>query len=147
MHTNYDKCVLNRYVLSEILGFSEFESDGEFLLKFRPNLPFGKLCELVKKRLEIPQLRVCGESDKFIATCALCTGSGAEFAHDLRADCLITGDIKYHAAFAAAHDEVSLIDAGHFESERYFGASLAPLLQKNQIFAKIATSINPFHYV
>ena len=43
-------------------------------------------------------------------------------------------------------NNVSLIDINHFESERYFGVSLAEILQKNQIEVIITNSINPFKY-
>ncbi len=48
---------------------------------------------------------------------AFCAGSGAEFineAKDLGADCLVTGDLKFHTALDS---EIVVYDIGHFESE------------------------------
>ncbi|MCF6179826.1 MAG: Nif3-like dinuclear metal center hexameric protein, partial [Geopsychrobacter sp.] len=51
---------------------------------------------------------------------AVCGGSGASLISDaLRqgADCLLTGDIKYHEAQRARAEGLTLIDAGHFGTE------------------------------
>lgn len=48
---------------------------------------------------------------------AFCAGSGSEFineAKDLGADCLVTGDLKFHTALDS---EIMVYDIGHFESE------------------------------
>ena len=58
----------------------------------------------------------------------------------------LTGDIKYHQALEAAHNNLNLIDIGHFESERYFGESLAKYLQNLAIPTIISNSKNPFSY-
>ena len=65
----------------------------------------------------------------------------------VRADVFLTGDIKYHQALEAAHNNLNLIDIGHFESERYFGKSLAKYLQNLAIPTIISNSKNPFSYV
>jgi len=48
---------------------------------------------------------------------AFCAGSGSEFikeAENNGADCLVTGDLKFHIALES---EIVLYDIGHFESE------------------------------
>ena len=59
-------------------------------------------------------------------------------------DLFLTGDIKYHQAFEAKQNGVSLIDIGHFESERFFAKALIEDLKKIKIKAIIANSKNPF---
>lgn len=147
MHTNYDKTHLNAYFTEQILGFKEFRRD-EFLIYARFESDFKALIEHIKKSLNLKYLRTsaiknlhakCGEI-------AICTGSGSELVPMLKkgVKCFLTGDLKYHAAFEAMHNELVLVDIGHFESERYFGESLAKHLQNLQIKVIISPCKNPF---
>ena len=55
-----------------------------------------------------------------ISKVALCGGSGAEFIGDAErkgADVFLTGEIGYHRFFG--HEEILLIEAGHYETEQY----------------------------
>lgn len=75
----------------------------------------------VKQRLGAMNLRFVGEPGRIVRKVALCGGSGAELlqeAHWQGADLLITGDVKYHEARSAEALGLSLIDAGHFATER-----------------------------
>ena len=49
---------------------------------------------------------------------------------EIKADCFLTGDIKYHDAMEAKARGLSLIDIRHYESERYFNTLLEGLLSK-----------------
>ena len=146
MHTNYDISHLNEYVMSEILGFESFDKDG-FLLYADVNFSFDGLCEFVKSKFEIERLRVVKttKNDK-IKRLALCTGSGGDLINLVKADVFLTGDLKYHQALEAKCNGLNLIDIGHFETERYFGASLAKYLQNLGVFIIISNSKNPFTY-
>lgn len=60
---------------------------------------------------------VNNKNKKYIQNVAFCAGSGAEFINDAKkfgADCLVTGDLKFHTALDS---EIVLYDIGHFESE------------------------------
>ena len=149
MHTNYDLSHLNEYVLSEILGFTPKERDG-FVLYADVNLSFDELCERVKTKLNLSHLRVC-KGRKFdrntqVKRLAFCTGSGGDLIGEVKADVFLTGDLKYHQALEASHNNLNLIDIGHFESELYFGESLAKYLQILPIPTIISNSKNPFSY-
>ncbi len=147
MHTNYDLSHLNEYVLSEILGFTPNERDG-FLLYADVNLSFDKLCERVKTKLNLSHLRIC-KGRKFdrnapIKRLAFCTGSGGDLIDIVKADVFLTGDLKYHQAMSAVQNNLTMLDIGHFESERYFGESLAKNLQNFAIPIIIHDLQNPF---
>jgi dinuclear metal center YbgI/SA1388 family protein len=145
MHTNYDKTHLNRYVLSEVLGFEIKECEG-YPCYFDVDMPFLEFSQKVAKSLNLPVLKTVS-SLKYIKTAALCTGSGASLLGELKADCLLTGDIKYHEALEAKENGISLIEIGHFESEVHFGASIKRELQNYGLSAIIANSKNPFTYI
>ncbi len=83
-------------------------------------LELPELLAQVKQNLGLKQLRVAGECKGLIRKVAVCGGSGASLISDaLRqgADCLITGDVKYHDAQRARAEGLVLIDAGHFSTE------------------------------
>jgi dinuclear metal center YbgI/SA1388 family protein len=145
MHTNYDLTHLNRYVLEEVLGFRESEREG-FVSYFEVGMEFGEFAKLIKEKLSIDKLSVV-EGSRMIERAALVTGSGGDLIREIKAECFLTGDIKYHAAKEASEIGLSLIDVGHFESERFFARSLQKELQNKGINGIIANSINPFTYI
>ena len=144
LHTNYDKHILNKFVAENVLKY-EITDIKDFIVFMKIDMKFDDLAKDIKEKLQISNLRAVKTKEN-IKTIALCTGSGSEFASNLGVDCFLTGDVKYHTALENFENNVSLIDINHFESERYFGASLQPFLQKNQIEVIITNSINPFKY-
>ncbi|SHI94155.1 dinuclear metal center protein, YbgI/SA1388 family [Malonomonas rubra DSM 5091] len=84
--------------------------------------------EQVKQQLNLPALRLVGDQGMGIEKVAVCGGSGASLLGDairLGADCLVTGDVKYHDAQRARSEGLALIDAGHFATEQIMVAELA----------------------
>jgi dinuclear metal center YbgI/SA1388 family protein len=83
---------------------------------------------------------------------ALCGGSGISLLNDAiasGADAFVTADIKYHDYFEA-EDRLLLVDAGHFESEKFSTEILYDLIIKK--FPKFAvrfseTNTNPINYL
>ena len=142
MHTNYDLSHLNLYVLEEVLGYQCSKVDGH-LCYFEVDKPFELFAKEVAQKLHIENISVVGYHDS-ITTAALCTGSGADLIGTVQADCFLTGDIKYHTAKEAYENGLSLIDVKHYESERFFAASLQKELQKKGLNGIIANSKNPF---
>lgn len=75
----------------------------------------------VKEVLECDIIKLYGDPKTKIKRVAICGGSGSDFIKDVyykKADVYITGDIKYHDAQLALEKGVTLIDAGHFYTER-----------------------------
>ena len=134
-HTNLDsvKDGLND-IVTEILGFSKYkiiESSennvsgkddagiGRLVILEEP-IKLSLLCENVKKTLKAEFLRVVGNDDDIINNIAIINGSGEDFFKKcikLGADCIITGDTKYHGACDLLEQKIALIDAGHFATE------------------------------
>ena len=74
----------------------------------------------VKKALNTPCVRVCGDLDREIKTVAV--GGGAcddliEKAKELGADVMVTADMKYHISAQSVDSGICVIDAGHFPTE------------------------------
>jgi len=148
MHTNIDKTHLNKYVASKILKF-DIESEDDFICYANVNMSFKLLKQLVKKKLNLKfNKSLC--CNKNIKKIALTTGAGMSLLSNIKADCFLTADIKYHDAMEAKSRNISLIDIGHYESEQHFSPLIMGLIEKyllkNKIKAIIMTSQNPFDY-
>jgi len=87
----------------------------------------------VGEQLQAPGLRYVGDPAAMIEKVALCSGSGASLLREAvraGADCLVTGDVKYHDARDAEDLGIALIDAGHFPTEHIMVAAVAERLQQ-----------------
>ena len=83
----------------------------------------------IKKNLDIGSLVVYGDTKKKITKVALCGGAGADFIYDAYksgAHVYITGDIKYHEAQLALEYDLTIIDPGHFHTEKI----ILPVIKK-----------------
>jgi dinuclear metal center YbgI/SA1388 family protein len=96
-------------------------SQEEFLKKLRSVLA-RDVCRCVNFKPEAPVERV-----------AVCSGSGGSFVRELvgKVDLFVTGDLKYHDALVALDCGLTVVDAGHFGTERLFFRKLQPLLAQS----------------
>lgn len=96
-------------------------------------LNLKQFADQVRKLLMVPSVRMVGEVEQAIKKVAVCGGSGISLLSEaLRqgADCLVTGDIKFHDAQRARAEGLTLIDAGHFGTERFMVAELSARLRQ-----------------
>ncbi len=140
-HTNYDKTHLNEFFATKTLGFENIKKDG-FLLYVEVDFEFEELTKLVKSKLGLEKLS-CVEKTGKISKIAIATGSGASFLPHIDADCLITGDVKYHDAIFAKENNIGVIDATHYASEAVFVKSMQENLKILPIQVIISNSKNP----
>lgn len=120
-------------------------------------MAFEVFAEEVKRVLGIPLLRVSRAHGRKVNKVALCTGDGTEFIKEaarMGADVYLTGDLKYHQAQEARAIGLSLIDAGHYETEQFYMPRFETLLREKfeqadydvrVIRSKVV--INPFEVV
>ena len=90
------------------------------------------LAERVKTAVGLPCVRLA-DGKKPVSRVAVCCGGGASFidaAISDGADAMITGDIKYAAAVDAVRAGFTLVDAGHYETERVILPVMAEKLSK-----------------
>ena len=128
MHTNFDLSHLNEDFVKNILGFQHFKKDG-FMIKVPFGASFAQLLAIIKQKLPDSALKITKASD-FIQNLVIVCGAGCGAIVDSAIsenDCIITGDVKYHDGIKFLSLGISIIDVGHFHSERHFGA----ILQKN----------------
>lgn len=125
MHTNLDvslggvnSCLCDALGLnnvSTVTADSNFELMGGFT-----NAPISSkdFAENIKHSLNTRVKYV--DSSKAISKVLVCSGSGGEFINEaikLGFQALVTSDIKHHQFLIAKENNVSLFDAGHFETE------------------------------
>ncbi|MBQ2973231.1 MAG: Nif3-like dinuclear metal center hexameric protein [Clostridia bacterium] len=125
-------------VLAETLGFKNpvpLTESGEAAMIRKvviDETEADALAMLVADRLSTGvQLADCG---KTIDTVALCGGAGGDFIHAVAesgCDAYITGEAKHHEFLAAKELGVTLIAAGHFETENPVVAVLADKIRSN----------------
>ncbi len=143
MHTSFDISHLNAFVASK-LGFTTY-SGGDFILYMDVNRSFDEFALLVKNTFNLTHLR-CVKTKDWIKKCAITTGSGGDLISQIEADCFLSGDFKYHQALEAKENNLSLMDIGHFESERYFPECLGKYLKNLPVKVIMSNSKNPFEY-
>jgi dinuclear metal center YbgI/SA1388 family protein len=138
MHTNFDKTHLNRFFVEKVLKLKGEIENFIYYIDFETN--FEIFTSYVKEKMNLEHLRVVKTKDK-INRIAITTGSGMGLLEYIKADCFLTGDIKYHEAMEAKARGINLIDIEHFHSEKYFIDALSEELEFE--YEKIYVS-NPF---
>ena len=119
---------------------------------FADELPLNKFIEKVHSVTKNPIRYTKGKKDK-IKKVGIVGGSGTSFldvalAYEL--DAMITGDVTYHT-FHAVKGKMTLVDPGHYETERFIVPALFKLLQEklgNEFIGLIESKIetNPISY-
>lgn len=148
----YEEVAYDVYPLENVHGNYGMGIIGELA---RP-LARERFLKLVKTRLGSRALRYCAGAHRTVQRVAACGGSGSELtdaAIAQRADAFITADVKYHD-FHHAAGRITLIDAGHFETEhpvvqtvvRYLQEELGKQDGRISVFAA-QTSTNPVRYL
>ena len=145
MHTNFDQTHLNDYVVTEILGYEISKKDG-FVTYVDVDEDFDVFAKKISTAFGLPHSK-CVKTKNRVKKVALTTGSGCSLMRSVQADCFLTGDIKYHDAMEAKSLNLSLIDIGHYESERFFAQILQKHLKNLGLKVIIASSENPFTYI
>ena len=85
------------------------------------NIDLVDYLDIIKKKLKTDYLIVYGDINKRISKVAVCGGSWSDFiynAHKEKSCVYITGDVKYHEAQLAVQLGLTLIDPGHYHTEK-----------------------------
>ena len=131
----------NNTYLAFLLGLTYVEMgsmESEYRGFFDEPLTFPEAVKRVEEALDLPPNYVrCvyGGKDQ-IRKVGLCTGAGGDFipsAVKNGCDLFVTGDLKLHEAQYAKAAGISVIDAGHYGTEKIFVENIA-----HQIYARAA---------
>lgn len=120
-HTNFDKASGGTTdTVIKTLGFDNYQIpvEHEFLrvVEFKKTILTDEFSKIIASKF--PTARVINNRHiESLNKVAFCAGSGSEFISDAKsmgADCLVTGDLKFHTALDS---DIVVYDIGHFESE------------------------------
>ena len=157
LHTNFDTapCGMNETLASAIGvavtgGFSKTPSGLYEGLLGRPPFPDVRRTALViKDALSAPSVRVYAAKET-AALAAVVAGSGSSLMEEAvaaGADLIITGDCKHHAFIDAARLGISVIDAGHFYTERIFSSVLSKTLSDLGVPFTVYADVAPYQEI
>lgn len=98
---------------------------------------------LVREAFDLEQVRVYGDGNDAVITCAILPGSGKEeidLAVAAGADVYVTGDMNHHAGLDAVEKGIAVIDAGHYGVEKLFVPYMKDYLRRELPDIKIHTA-------
>ena len=152
-HTNLDsaRTGINHHLAKEIgltgievLEPRELYGEGGYGIGVIGDLPepsdLLSFSRLIKDLFGLDAAKIIGPDESIVKRIAVVGGSGRDFintAVEKKADLLITGDIGHHDALTAKTLNISVIDAGHFKTERAalsgFVMNLDKLFENNKM--------------
>ena len=141
MHTNFDITHLNK-AFAKLLGLEGVSQGVVYQASF--NSTFNNLCYIVKQKLSLKNFSAVLPKNDIVNSVAVICGSGGDFMDSVKADVLITGDVKYHQAISAQERGLGVIDATHYASEKHFAPLMQGILSENGIKSVIINSYSPF---
>lgn len=149
-HTNLDSTEGGvNDVLCEKLGLTPIETIQNFvkIAQLPEKMSLDSFILKLKISLNAPKIKIINPNNiQEISRIALCAGSGGDFINAVdNVDLFITGDIKYHTALEVQN--MIVIDAGHFETEKIILQTLKNLLQEVSTDIIIAKEIEPWTIV
>ncbi|MBR0426438.1 MAG: Nif3-like dinuclear metal center hexameric protein [Clostridia bacterium] len=123
-HTNLDICLGGvNDALAETLGVKHCEplsADGMGRVgMLETAMQLGAFADVCSKALKIT-VRYAGDSDRLVQRVGLCGGAGGDLYPDavrMGCDVFVTGEMKHHEAIAANMLGLTLIEAGHYQTE------------------------------
>lgn len=134
----YEEIAYDLYLLANQISSEESLGLGR-IGELKKEMTLEKFLEYVKTKLEISHLRFCGNPSHKIKKIAVCGGSGMSLWQEAKckgAEVFLTGDIKHHDAEDALAAGLSLVDAGHYSSEK----CILPVL-KNILETKLSLKV------
>jgi len=143
----YEEVAYDLYLLEN----SNTETGLGCIGKFHDPVSENDFLKLVSSVFDAKGIRYSKQTGNPVRKVALCGGSGASLlnpAISSGADAFLTADIRYHDFFST-ENKILLVDAGHFETEKFSREILKDLIIKK--FPKFAvrfseTNTNPINY-
>ena len=151
-HLPFDFCATgNNAYLSQLLGLNDVIHGS--VGTFEQPVTLKEACELTEKALDLPAgyIKVVDGGKDQIRKVGYCTGAGGDMIRDaLKEGCdlFITGDLKLHEAQYAKAMGISVIDAGHYGTEKIFTENFAKQLREkigdSAVVIEAKANTNPY---
>lgn len=150
-HLPFDFCETgNNVYLAELMGLEEANTSSG---RFKKPVSLNEACGIVESALDLPGgcIGVVDGGKTRLSKVGYCTGAGGDMIRDAIADgcdLFITGDLKLHEAQYAKAMGISVIDAGHFGTEKIFtenfARQLAGKLEGKAEVIEAEADVNPY---
>lgn len=159
MHTNCDTMVMAEEAADRI-GLREGKvlepAAGETEIgigrygELEEEITLWELCDRVKKAFGLESVRLVGDPGASVKRAAISTGSGKSMIRPALCagvQVLVTGDIDHHSALDSLDQGLSLIDAGHYGTERFMVDLVADYLTQFGLDVWKAEESSPFQEI
>jgi dinuclear metal center YbgI/SA1388 family protein len=101
--------------------------------RFNPAIPWSELIHRLKEAVEAPWVRVSGTIPNQVGEAALCGGSGGGMISRVLSSgvkVFICGEIGYHPIISCEGQDLTLIEIGHYPSEKWIIPLLAETIRE-----------------
>ena len=123
----------NNVYMARLLGISldpGCSMDSGYYGTLKEEMSFDAVCRLVEKGLNLPAgyIRSVDGGRANLSRVGICTGAGGSYIFEAAqkgCDVFITGDLRLHEAQYAKAMGMSVIDAGHYGTEKIFTENMA----------------------
>lgn len=136
-HTNLDSAmggttdlILDKLSIKDAVSYNEFVR----IKTFEEDQNLFQFLYLIKDWLDVQSIKLVNTDSKTsFKKAAFCAGAGSSFINELQdiADIYVTGDVKYHDALAAKN--LTVVNIGHFDSEKSVSLLFQKLLENINI--------------
>lgn len=141
-HTNFDAANggMNDILCEklELTSIEYIDNKGEYGIGrtgiLKEKLDFKTFCMEIKEKFNLKNIIVSGDFNREIKKIGIVGGSGSDFLKqclDLGCDCLVTGDVKHHAALDYSNMGINIVDITHYSSEIIFKDAFKDFLGRN----------------
>ena len=154
MHTNFDVMgmadaaadmlrLTDREVL-EVTYEDDVSKEGIGRIgKLPEHMKLDDFAAVVRDTFGLDQLRVYGNGEDTVVTCAILPGSGkdeVDLAAAAGADVYVTGDVTHHTGLDEVEKGIAVIDAGHYGVEKLFVPYMEDYLRRKLPELEILTA-------
>ncbi len=150
VHSNFDHCAVT--VGEQVACGLGFQAEGRFGSgsaqygvwgSFLPPKGFSALKKDVKSLFQVQRFWQTQATPQEVARIGFIAGKGSSFiesAVQKKCDLLVTGEVGYHSALAAAASGLAVIELGHRESERFFIETMKSWLTALKLVCHVAAT-------
>ncbi len=126
-----------------LLNVREFETMGR-IGEIESELSPEEFATYVSEKLSENVILYKGKTP--VSTVALLGGGGKDFVRPARlegAHAMVTGDVSHSVVMEECENGITIIDAGHFGTEKIFTSAIVPFLEKAGICAENIVKFEP----
>ena len=126
-----------------LLNVREFEVMGR-IGELENELSPEEFAAYVSEKLDTNVILYKGKTP--VSTVGLLGGGGKDFVHPARlegAHAMVTGDVSHSVVMEECENGITIVDAGHFGTEKIFTSAIIPFLEKSGVCSENIVRFEP----